>query len=332
MAQHDMVVDNADGLTVRTDFNAAIQALVTCSSGVTEPPDRFPGMLWLDLSVGGDGVLRQRNQGNTAWLPVLLPPDFRFPAADLFFGARTVPNRFVWNNVFDGSGTDVMQLFEDGVLRINGAPVAANDVPTKGYVDTIGMPVGAVIYVAMATPPTNYLKCNGASILRDSAPALFLSIGTTYGSVDGTHFNVPDLRGEFIRGWDDGRGIDAGRLIGSSQNSEFASHTHTAGVNNVNHVHTFADSTTTSTAPAHAHGIAGNTPYTGGNALLAAASSRSDSSATQQSTQAGAHSHTFSVSGTTGGQNVNHTHIIDPAGGADTRPRNVAQLACIKWQ
>lgn len=329
MAQHDMVVDNGDGLTVRTDFNAAVQALVTCSSGVTAPPDTFPGMLWLDLSVGGDGVLRQRNQADTAWLPVLLSPDFRFQEADLFFGARVLPNRFVWNDAFDGSGTDIMQLFDTGILRVTGTPLAAGDLTPKSYVDTIGMPVGAVIYVAMATPPTNYLKCNGASILRDSAPALFAQIGTTYGAVDGTHFNVPDLRGEFIRGWDDGRGIDAGRTIGSLQASEFASHTHTAGTQTAFHQHAFSDTTSTSAAHAHGNGMA--------EIRTAKFNAGSDASPTQAwrgnpvgTAAAGAHNH--SVAGTTGSENAVHSHVINAAGGADTRPRNIAQLAVIKWQ
>jgi phage-related tail fiber protein len=41
-----------------------------------------------------------------------------------------------------------------------------------------------------------------------------------------TTFNVPDLRGEFIRGWDDGRGIDSGRTFGSNQDDAFESHSH----------------------------------------------------------------------------------------------------------
>lgn len=344
MTQHDMVVDNADGLTVRTDFNAAMQALVTCNSGPVEPPDRFPGMLWLDLSVPPDGVLRQRNQSNTAWLPVLLSPDFRFPEADLYFGARTSPNRFVWNDKFDGSGNDILVLRDDGLMTLvpqpSGLPTNPGDIVTKSYVDaSAAMPVGAIIYVAMTAIPASFLKANGASILRTSAPTLFAAIGTTYGSVDVDHFNLPDLRGEFIRGWDDGRGIDASRVFGSAQASAFASHTHTAtaGLQTANHAHAFSDSSSaTSSAGAHTHTFTDSSVSITASAL--AGSTRAVATATTSASDvtgsAGAHTHTVAVSGTTGLNNANHSHLItvDPQGGADTRPRNVAMLPCIKYQ
>lgn len=68
MSQHDMVIDNGPGLTVRTDINAAIQALISQNSGVVEPATKYPGMLWLDTSVAPDGLLRVRDLGNTAWV------------------------------------------------------------------------------------------------------------------------------------------------------------------------------------------------------------------------------------------------------------------------
>jgi microcystin-dependent protein len=88
-------------------------------------------------------------------------------------------------------------------------------------------PASTVIYVAQNTAPTGYLKANGAAISRTTYADLFAAIGTTFGSGDGsTTFNVPDLRGEFIRAWDDGRGVDSGRSFGSTQADGFKSHTH----------------------------------------------------------------------------------------------------------
>ncbi|WP_231354611.1 phage tail protein, partial [Escherichia coli] len=55
-----------------------------------------------------------------------------------------------------------------------------------------------------ATPPTGWLKCNGAPFSAAQYPKLALA----YPSLA-----LPDLRGEFIRGWDDGRGIDNGRAL-----------------------------------------------------------------------------------------------------------------------
>jgi microcystin-dependent protein len=91
-----------------------------------------------------------------------------------------------------------------------------------------GIPTGQIISVATSTAPTGYLKCNGAAISRTTYAALFTAIGTVFGVGNGsTTFNVPDLRGEFIRGWDDSRGVDSGRTFGSFQAQAIESHNHT---------------------------------------------------------------------------------------------------------
>lgn len=90
---------------------------------------------------------------------------------------------------------------------------------------------GLVAYFGATTPPTGWLKANGAAISRAAYPALFAAIGTTFGSGDGiTTFNIPDLRGEFIRGWDDARGVDGARSFGSFQADELRSHNHTINI------------------------------------------------------------------------------------------------------
>jgi microcystin-dependent protein len=81
---------------------------------------------------------------------------------------------------------------------------------------------------AMASAPTGWLAADGTAVSRTTYAALFAAIGTTYGSGDLTStFNLPDLRGEFVRGLDSSRGVDAGRVIGSFQADELKSHTHT---------------------------------------------------------------------------------------------------------
>ena len=91
-----------------------------------------------------------------------------------------------------------------------------------------GFLIGQVSFFTMSTAPTGWLKCNGAAISRTTYAKLFAVTGTTYGVGDGsTTFNLPDLRGEFIRGWDDGRTIDNGRTFGSFQAEDFKSHNHT---------------------------------------------------------------------------------------------------------
>lgn len=89
--------------------------------------------------------------------------------------------------------------------------------PANGVIPA-AVPTGTVIHVSQNTTPPGYLKANGAAVSRGAYAALFAVIGTTYGVGDGsTTFNLPDFRGEFLRGWDDSRGIDSGRVLGSSQ-------------------------------------------------------------------------------------------------------------------
>ena len=90
------------------------------------------------------------------------------------------------------------------------------------------VPAGTVEWFSGSTAPAGYLHCNGATISRATYAALFLAIGTTYGAGDGsTTFGIPDLRGEFVRGLDSGRGVDSGRVMGSAQAGQMSSHTHT---------------------------------------------------------------------------------------------------------
>lgn len=88
-------------------------------------------------------------------------------------------------------------------------------------------PPGSVVAFSNTSAPTGYVKCNGAALSRTLYADLFAAIGTNFGGGDGsTTFNVPDLRGEFIRGWDDSRGVDSGRGFASAQAHAMQSHSH----------------------------------------------------------------------------------------------------------
>ncbi len=66
-----------------------------------------------------------------------------------------------------------------------------------------GVPIGSIDYVATTTPPTGYLKADGAAVGRETYPDLFASIGTIFGEGDSTTtFNLPDLMGRFPEGHD----------------------------------------------------------------------------------------------------------------------------------
>jgi len=70
----------------------------------------------------------------------------------------------------------------------------------------------------MPTPPTGWLVCDGSAVSRTEYADLFATIGTLWGHGDQVStFNLPDLRGEFVRGFDDGRGVDDGRVFAELQ-------------------------------------------------------------------------------------------------------------------
>lgn len=120
-------------------------------------------------------------------------------------------------NINDGmTPAALAALIEQAIIDI-----ATGGTPLTGY-ETPGM----VAYFPVSAPPAGWLRSNGAYLSRTTYAALFDRIGTTFGFNDSTDFRLPDLRGEFIRGWDDSRGVDSGRTLGSFQEA-----THVVGDN-----------------------------------------------------------------------------------------------------
>lgn len=128
----------------------------------------------------------------------------------------------------DEVGDPLVDTFTNPIyLGSNPIPVDESSSASSSIQPNAYVPSGAVQAFAMQTPPTGWLECDGSAISRTTYSRLFDLIGVTYGVGDGTNtFNLPDLRGEFIRGWDNGRGIDGGRTFGSAQGSQLESHTH----------------------------------------------------------------------------------------------------------
>jgi len=159
---------------------------------------------------------------------------------------------------------------------------------------SVELPAGMVMYFAANTAPTGYLKANGANVSRSTYAALFSAIGTTFGSGDGsTTFGLPDMRGQFPRGWDDGRGLDSGRAFGSSQSD---------AIRNINGTYNV-----------------GRLGF--GNATTATGPFFNDTSSA--TTGAG------DSSGTSFGIGFNASLQVPTA--SENRPTNVALLACIKF-
>jgi len=93
---------------------------------------------------------------------------------------------------------------------------------------SFGIPAGAIMPFAMATPPAGWLAADGAAVSRVTYGALFAAIGTTYGAGDlSTTFNLPDLRGYFVRGSGTNSDGTASGSFGAKQADEFKRHTHT---------------------------------------------------------------------------------------------------------
>lgn len=101
-----------------------------------------------------------------------------------------------------------------------------------------GVPTGSIFCMPTATVPSGYLECDGSAVSRTTYADLFTLIGTAYGAANGSStFNVPDLRGEFVRGWAHGRtgkDPDDTRAIGSTQTSANLSHRHTTVLDGYN--------------------------------------------------------------------------------------------------
>ena len=166
-----------------------------------------------------------------------------------------------------------------------------------------GIPSGAIMAFAMNTAPIGWLKADGSEVSRTTYADLFAEIGTQYGAGDGTTtFALPDLRGEFVRGWDDGRGIDPSRVLGSAQNDQNKSHSHAFGGS-------------TSTTGNHSHG--GVAQFTTG-VQLGAGGQTGFRNASGTTAAAGNHSHSFS--GTT-----------STSGGDEARPRNLADIGTKRY-
>lgn len=130
--------------------------------------------------------------------------------AGLETGANKLPY-FTGNDT--AAQTDLTSVGRD----IIGKNTIADILTYLGLGEGSALPVGVPVPWPSATPPTGWLKCNGAAFSAEEYPELAKVYPTN---------KLPDLRGEFIRGWDDGRGIDTGRSILSIQGYATEDHAH----------------------------------------------------------------------------------------------------------
>lgn len=122
-----------------------------------------------------------------------------------------------------------------------GVPTTSLQAATKSYVDGLtGAPAGVVMSFAGVTAPTGFLACDGAAVSRSTYATLFAAIGTTWGAGNGsTTFNVPDLRGVFLRGaGTNNTGSSSGAVgpaVGTYEADAYLNHSH--GITDPGHLH-----------------------------------------------------------------------------------------------
>ena len=236
-------------------------------------------------------ALRLRDSSNSNFVALQAPANV---ASDI---TLTLPSS-------DGNANDVLQSDGSGNLSFAALPQA--------------VPTGSVHLMATTTVPSEYLKCNGAAVSRSTFSELFAIIGTTWGAGDGSStFNVPDLRGEFVRGWDDGKGTDSSRSFASFQHSNNGAHSHstnaTTTINPANHNHVFPGD---DQLGGQANNQGGWTNRTTGNFPYDARSSTSGGGIIYRTSDE-------SLSAAT-------TVTVHQDGGNEARPRNIAMMYVIK--
>lgn len=268
-------------------------------------------------------------------------------------------NRTILRSYQLGSSTYVQAYLDPASsdFILPSAPTASSAAATKAYVDTSilngSLPTGTVIMRFDSTVPTGFLVLNGQAVSRTTYAALFALYGTVFGTGNGsTTFNLPDTRGLFLRGSNEGRGTDpAGNRAFSNtvQNDGIRNHFHALGINAVgDHSHgawtderSHQHSGTTSWNGDHSHTYmqarSGGAATVGGSNYITQASVATST--------AGGHNHTFTTDWNTHSHNVGmngagaHTHSgqaqdINNWGGMDNagevRPKNIVVRYLVK--
>ena len=234
-------------------------------------------------------ALRLRDSSNSNFVAIRAPSN---AASDI---TLTLPNS-------DGNANDVLQSDGSGNLSFAALPQA--------------VPTGSVHLMASTTPPSGYLKCNGAAVSRTTYADLFAEIGTAFGAGDGSStFNLPDLRGEFVRGWDDSRGVDSGRNFATTQSSQNKQHNHSA-------------SSTSSISPSsHNHVFPGDDQFANANNVGGWTNRTSGSFNYDAKSQSG-NGKVYLTSDAS--LSVSTSVTVNNDGGSEARPRNIAMMYVIK--
>ena len=178
-----------------------VQAANVGKKGVISAVTLSSLQAWSDLPVGWTGTVGKASSG--------LPDSTH----DFVFAKQS-------RTAVTGNGwTGLLTRIDQAVIYFGRSLSGEGIVWAKVAMAGDGVPVGTIIALPGSTLPGGYLECDGSALSRTSYAALFGVIGVVYNQTADAadKFRLPDLRGEFIRGWDHGRNVDKDRAIGSSQ-------------------------------------------------------------------------------------------------------------------
>lgn len=210
---------NADGDTEWADASIATIVVDVIEEEQTLAASQT-SVDWVDVTNTGlavyiEGVRIPRKAGADGWQPDAIEATTRitlgkaYPAGTKIMGIQNEPLGDVPFPLEQSK--NLSDVPSKATARMN------LDIYSKTEADQKA-PSGLIGYFARSSAPTGWLKANGAAVSRVVYAELFAAIGTVFGTGDGFNtFNLPDLRGEFIRGWSDGRNVDSGRAFGSFQ-------------------------------------------------------------------------------------------------------------------
>ena len=290
------------------------------------------GLLPIDGNTAMTGALQLRTTGSASNLPVKFSGDTdtgfgRFASNTLSFVCGGTERLTLTSTLLElASGVDLK--FKNGSVGIkfeyngggnvnfalpvadgaNGSVLQTNGSGQLSFVAIQGVPTGTIFCFAIATVPTGYLECNGQS--TSGHPALAALIGS----------NVPDLRGEFVRGWASNRAVDTGRQIGSTQGDENKSHNHTVTSN-----HTITDT-------GHRHSPTSNSPSSSAanGQSIAVNDTIVGNYGGGSGTGLGPLGNRQFMNNATTGISISTNNTVSNSGGTEARPRNVALMYIIK--
>lgn len=177
-----------------------------------------------------------------------------------------IPSTLTLSSIADGSNMiasplrnnfNAVQVVVNSILALLGEGTSGQTLASGGSTSVnwttadAGVTAGCIIQFGAAAAPTGWLLCDGASLLRGSYAGLFSVIGTTYGTVDGTHFSVPALQGRVPVGYAATGGHSDVSTLGNAEGSTLANrrpkHPHAHTLTLPNHAHSLSD-------PGHDHG------------------------------------------------------------------------------